>query len=82
MPVLRHRLLIRIAYGWTPFAGETRPCSRESSNLRDPFAVDVRTRTHTYVVLLHVLAIRQRATASARDRCPALHSTRPRPLYY
>ena len=38
------------------------------------FAVNVRTRTRTYVVLLHVLAIRQRGTASARDRCPALHA--------
>ena len=62
MPVLRQMLSVRMAYGWTHFVGETRPCSRESSNLRDPFAV----------VLLHVLAIRQRATASARDRCHAL----------
>ena len=41
------RLSIRMACGWTPFAGETRPCSLESSNLRDPFAVNVRTRTRT-----------------------------------
>ena len=34
---------VRMAYGWTPFVGETHPCSRESSNLRDPFAVNVRT---------------------------------------
>ena len=81
MPILRQRLTICIAYGWTPFAGETCLCSRESSNLHDPFAVNVRTRIRMYVVLLHVLAICQRAMASARDRCPALHSTRPRPLY-
>ena len=36
-----------MAYGWTPFAGETRLYSLESSNLRDPFAVNVRTRTRT-----------------------------------
>ena len=53
---------------------ERRPCSRESSNHRDQFAVNVRTRTRMYVVLLHVLAIHQRGTASARDRCPALHA--------
>ena len=64
LPVFRQRLSIRMAYGRTPFAGETRPCSCESSTLRDLFAVNVRTRTRTYIVLLHVLAILQRATAS------------------
>ena len=68
---MRQRLSIRIAYGWMPFTGETRSCSCESSNLRDPFAVNVSTRTHMYVVLLHVLAIHQHTTASIRDRCTA-----------
>ena len=66
-------LSVRMAYGLWPMAGrssrERRPCSRD---LRDLFAVNVRTRTRTYVVPLHVLAIRQRATASARDRCPVV----------
>ena len=43
MPVLRQKLSICIAYCWMPFAGETRPCSHESSNFHDPFAVNVRT---------------------------------------
>ena len=46
--------------------------ARFTSDAVSPFAVSVRTRTRTYVVPLHVLAIRQRATASARDRCPVV----------